>query len=584
MKQPKSQAPPRLRFIDEEKADPVLEKPIAKAKKAADKRDAAQKKIPTKKRLVRKKMTDAAGEKAIHLRFEETKAKPPARLHHPIGKQITSTLKQQAAASNEDDNTGVTAALQTERAGESVLQMGEHAYHAHKLKPYRDAEKAAHRLDKANVRYLQAKHQRDGPHFSSNPLSRWQQKRAIRKEYAAIKAGKPTGMVQQTARSAENTLKRTVSATDKVVGAIGKKPKALLLAALGVLLIFVLNSISSCMPLAQTIVNSFIIGTYPAKEEDVLAAERAYAGKEKELTDELKHYESRHPGYDEYQITAQDIWHDPYALIAIISAYFDGEEWTIDRAYPVIEKYFNLQYILTEDVLTETRYRAEQRTGQRTVTDPDTGETHTEAYTYTVQVSYSYTICRVTLENRNLSYMPVYSMSHHTMGMYALYMSTLGNMPDLFAGNPYASHLKDPLLYDIPEDVLAADEKFATLMKEANKYVGYPYVWGGASPETSFDCSGFVSYVFTHSGVYNTGRLGATSLYGLCRKITADEARPGDLVFFEGTMGEDVGGITHVGIYVGNNMMIHCGSPIGYADLTESYWRKHYFGYGRVPY
>ncbi len=579
MKQAKSRAAPRLQFTEEERADPVLEKPIAKAEKAADRHEKAQKKLPARKKLLRKQMMDAAGNKTVHLHFEEATAKPPAKIQHPIVRPIAKELRKQATNSNEDDNSGVKMALKSEEAGESILKMGDHAYHAHQLRPYRNAEKAAHKLDKANVRYLQAKHQRDQPRLSSNPISRWHQKRTIRKEYIAAK--RRTATAQQTAVGAQKTVQHTA---ERALGAITKKPKFILLAGLVFMLICVLNTVSSCMPLAQTIVNSFVIGTYPATEEDVKAAERAYVAKEKELADELKHYEQHHPGHDEYIISAQEIWHDPYALIAIISAYFDGEEWTIDSAYPVIEKYFNLQYILTEEVLQETRYRTEQRTGHRTLFDPDTGEPYVENYQYTVQVPYSYTICKVTLENRDLSHMPVYSMSHHTMGMYALYMASLGNMPDLFAGNPYASHLKDPMVYDIPEEVLAADEKFALLMKEANKYVGYPYVWGGASPETSFDCSGFVSYVFTASGVYDTGRLGATGLYGICRKITVEEARPGDLIFFEGTMGEGVGGVTHVGIYVGDNKMIHCGNPLGYADLTDSYWRKHFFGFGRVPY
>ncbi len=299
---------------------------------------------------------------------------------------------------------------------------------------------------------------------------------------------------------------------------------------------------------------------------------------------ELDHYEARHPGCDEYNVKAQEIWHDPYVLCAIISAYLGGEEWTIDSAYPVMERYFKLQYVLTEKITTETRYRTEQRVGQQLVTDPKTGAQRWESYTYEIEVPYTYRICDVKLENKNLSHQPVYSMSREKMGLYALYMSTLGNMPDLFAGKPHASQLKDPLLYDVPEEYKQADPQFGKLIEEAEKYLGFPYVWGGSSPDTSFDCSGFVSYVFTNSGVYNTGRLGATGLYGICQKITADEARPGDLIFFEGTMGEDVGGITHVGLYVGDNMMIHCGNPITYADLTRSYWQQHFYGFGRIPY
>ena len=361
------------------------------------------------------------------------------------------------------------------------------------------------------------------------------------------------------------------------------KSRSALLLGIALLLTFVMNTVSACAPLTQTVLDSIVLGTYPATEEDVRAAEAAYAAKEKELKEEIDHYQQRHPGYDEYRITAADIWHDPYALMAIISAWYDGKEWTINEAAPVIEKYFALQYILTEDVETITKYRTEQRTGHRLVSDGN-GGTRLEAYTYEASAPYKYTICTVTLENKILSHLPVYSMSHHTMGMYALYMSTLGNMPELFAGNAHASHLREPGKYDVPAETLAADPQFARIMEEAQKYIGYPYVWGGASPETSFDCSGFVSWVYTESGVYNTGRLGATGLYGICKKITSEQAQLGDLVFFEGTMGDAADGITHVGIYVGGNHMLHCGSPIGYADLTESYWRKHFYAFGRVPY
>ena len=382
-----------------------------------------------------------------------------------------------------------------------------------------------------------------------------------------------------TEKAADTAEKAAKSVIDK----IRENPKVLLICALGAMLLVVMSALQSCTPLAQSVLESIVIGTYPAEEDDVRAAERAYAAKEKELQDEINHYEQLHPGYDEYHVNADEIWHDPYVLIAIISAYYDGEDWDIDRAYPVIEKYFELQYDLTETVETEIRYRDETRTGTYTVTDPDTGERRTESYSYTASVPYEYTICNVTLENKNLSHLPVVSMSHHTMGMYALYMATHGNMEGIFRGG-HASVLRDPYIYDIPQEVLDANPTFARLMEEANQYIGYPYVWGGDSPETSFDCSGFVSYVFTNSGVYNTGRLGAKGLHSLCRKISADEIQPGDLVFFEGTLGEKVDGVTHVGIYVGNHMMIHCGSPIGYQDLNDSYYKKHLLDYGRIPY
>ena len=644
MKEQHERASPRLQFTKEELENPELTKPIHKAEKAADKYEKAQNKLKKKRTLkltreevetelpvdghqpaeaisteeipvsdpsapavlnTRKKPNVKAetapvkptsvpsGKKAeavhevkkktVRLKFEETKAKPPSKIQHPVTRTVNTELHRTTAASNEDDNVAVSASLEGEKAGESALQMGDHAFHAHKLHTYRKAEHAEKELDKANIHYLQAKQQAENPQFSSNPYSRWQQKRAIKKEYAAAKAGKSAKTGSTATKTTEKAADTAEKAAKSVIDKIRENPKVLLICALGAMLLVVMSAVQSCTPLAQSVLESIVIGTYPAEEDDVRAAERAYAAKEKELQDEINHYERYHPGYDEYHVDADEIWHDPYVLIAIISAYYDGEDWDIDRAYPVIEKYFKLQYDLAETVETEIRYKDETRTGTYTVTDPDTGQRRTESYSYTASVPYTYTICNVTLENKNLSHLPVFSMSRHTMGMYALYMATHGNMDGIFRGG-HASELRDPYIYDIPQEVLDANPAFATLMEEANKYIGYPYVWGGDSPETSFDCSGFVSYVFTNSGVYNTGRLGANGLHSLCRKVSADEAQPGDLVFFEGTLGEKVDGVTHVGIYVGNHMMIHCGSPIGYQDLNDSYYKKHLLDYGRIPY
>jgi len=645
MDEHRSRGSPRLQFSKEELENDALTRPIAKAEKAADKYEAAQKKLRKgyRVRLTREtrettasssadhprnapdehpampqeeeipdvrtdprapavqntrkkpkpakaeaKVPDAdstpepeqlfhgagpdaavpaasagAKKKGLRLKFEETQAKKPSQLTHPVQKAVKAAgdqLHRQVKESNEDDNVAVDAVLQADEKTETALQMGEHAYHAHKMRPYRRLEKAEKRLDKANIRVMEKQYQQEHPQFTSNPYSRWQQKRAIRREYAAAKRGANGRTVQSTAKSAEKATEKVSDAAAKTVEGIRRHPTILLLLALGGMLLIVMSSLQSCTPLAQSVLESVVIGTYPAEEEDVRAAERVYAEKERQLKDEMDHYERYHPGFDEYHVEADEIWHNPYVLIAIISAYYDGQDWNIDSAMPVIEKYFKLQYIVTESITTQTRYRTEN------------GES----------VPYTYTICNVKLENKDLSHLPVVSMSHHTMGMYALYMATHGNMEGIFHG-PHAVPLKDPMLYDIPQETLDADPTFAKLMEEANKYVGYPYVWGGASPETSFDCSGFVSYVFTASGVYNTGRLGAKGLRSLCRDVPVDQAKPGDIVFFDGTMGEGVAGITHCGIYVGNNMMIHCGSPLGYANLNDSYWRQHFHSFGRVP-
>jgi len=506
------------------------------------------------------KTSTGTKKKVLRLKFEETQAKKPSQLTHPVQKAARTAgdqLHREVKKSNEDDNVAVDAVLQADEKTETTLQMGEHAYHAHKMRPYRRLEKAEKRLDKANIHVMEKQAQQEHPQFTSNPYSRWQQKRAIRREYAAAKRGANGRTVQSTAKSAEKATEKVSDAAGKTVEGIRRHPTILLLLALGGLLLIVMSSLQSCTPLAQSILESVVIGTYPAEEADIKGAERIYLEKERALKDEIDHYERYHPGYDEYVVEADEIWHDPYVLIAIISAYYDGEEWNIDTAMPVINKYFDLQYEVTETVRTQTW------------TD-DNG------------VLQSKSTCTVKLINKNLSHLPVVSMSHHTLGMFALYMGTHGNMEGIFRGG-HASALKDPMLYDIPQETLDANPTFARLMEEANKYIGYPYVWGGSDPETSFDCSGFISYVFTNSGVYNTGRLGAKGLRSLCRNVPVDQVKPGDIVFFDGTI-EGAAGVTHCGIYVGNNMMLHCGSPIGYANLNDSYWRQHFHSFGHVPY
>ncbi len=522
--------------------------------------------------------------KVYRLKFEEAQAKKPSRLSHPAQKTIKTAedqLHRQIAAANEDDNVAADAILKADDVKESALQMGEHAYHARSTHLYRNAIRAEKKMDRANLQVLEARQRQTNPQFTSNPISRWQQKRAIRKEYAAIKAGR-SSPAQSAAKGAERAVETVRDKTVRAVNTLRRRPVLVPVLILGAVLMILVGSLQSFIPMAQSILESVAVGSYPASEEDVRAAEEAYLKLEQELQDEMDNYLKYHPEYDDYEIVQADkIWHDPYVLIAIISACFDGQEWNIETAMPVIERYFHRQYVKTETVTSETRHRMETKTGTRTVTDPVTGKKRTETYTYEEEVAYTHKTAHVTLENKNLSHLPVETMSVHRLGLYALYMSSHGNMEGIFTG-PYAEPLKDPMIYDIQQETLDADPEFARLMEEANKYVGYPYVWGGSIPETSFDCSGFVSYVFTNSGVYNIGRLGATGLFNLCREVPDDEAKPGDIVFFEGTMG-GVPGITHCGIYVGENMMIHCGNPIGYANLNDSYWREHFHSFGRVP-
>ena len=565
---------PRLQFSDADLAEPKLEKPIKRVKKAEAKADKAQAKIP-KKTVVKKErgFDPATGKVKTQLRFEEVdKKKPPSKLTHAVQDAPANLVLSQVhreVRQSEDDNVGVEAAHKAEQTVESGGRLVQSAHRAHQLKPYRAAIRAEKKLERANLDALQKKAEIDSP--TSNPVSKWQQKQAIKKQYAAAKHNQAA---QTTAKAAENTAKAAKKAAEKAEKA-GKyvwehRRGFAIAAAILLMLAFLLNGLSSCSVMMDGVGSGIAASTYPSQDADMLGAEAQYCAMEAELQRYLDTYESTHD-YDEYHFDLDTIEHDPYVLISIITALHQGE-WTLDEVQGTLQMLFDRQYILTEDVVVETRYRTETDTW----TDAD-GNTHTDTY----QVPYDYYICTVTLENFNLSHVPVYIMSEEQLGMYATYMATLGNRPDLFPGSGYIGKYVEGSYtdYDIPPEALD-DEVFAAIIKEAEKYLGYPYVWGGSSPSTSFDCSGFVSWVINHSG-WDVGRLGAQGLCNICTPVSSANVKPGDLVFFTGTY--DTPGVSHVGIYVGNNMMIHCGDPISYANLNSSYWQSHFYRYGRLP-
>ena len=565
---------PRLQFSDADLAEPKLEKPIKRVKKAEAKADKAQAKIP-KKTVVKKErgFDPATGKVKTQLRFEEVdKKKPPSKLTHAVRDAPANFVLSQVhreVRQSEDDNVGVEAAHKVEQAVESGGRLVQSAHRAHQLKPYRAAIRAEKKLERANLDALQKKAEIDSP--TSNPVSKWQQKQAIKKQYAAAKHNQAA---QTTAKAAENTAKAAKKAAEKAEKA-GKyvwehRRGFAIAAAILLMLAFLLNGLSSCSVIMDGVGSGIASSTYPSQDADMLGAEAQYCEMEAELQRYLDTYESTHD-YDEYHFDLDTIEHDPYVLISMITALHQGE-WTLDEVQGTLQMLFDRQYILTEDVVVETRYRTETDTW----TDAD-GNTHTDTY----QVPYDYYICTVTLENFNLSHVPVYIMSEEQLGMYATYMATLGNRPDLFPGSGYIGKYVEGSYtdYDIPPEALD-DGVFAAIIKEAEKYLGYPYVWGGSSPSTSFDCSGFVSWVINHSG-WDVGRLGAQGLCNICTPVSSANVKPGDLVFFTGTY--DTPGVSHVGIYVGNNMMIHCGDPISYANLNSSYWQSHFYRYGRLP-
>ena len=565
---------PRLQFSDADLAEPKLEKPIKQVKKAAAKADKAQAKIP-KKTVVKKErgFDPATGKVKTQLRFEEVdKKKPPSKLTHAVQDAPANFVLSQVhreVRQSEDDNVGVEAAHKVEQTVESGGRLVQSAHRAHQLKPYRAAIRAEKKLERANIDALQKKAEIDSP--TSNPVSKWQQKQAIKKQYAAAKHNQAA---QTTAKAAENTAKAAKKAAEKAEKA-GKyvwehRRGFAIAAAILLMLAFLLNGLSSCSVIMDGVGSGIAASTYPSQDADMLGAETQYCEMEAELQRYLDTYESTQD-YDEYHFDLDTIEHDPYVLISMITALHQGE-WTLDEVQGTLQMLFDRQYILTEDVVVETHYRTETDTW----TDAD-GNTHTDTY----QVPYDYYICTVTLENFNLSHVPVYIMSEEQLGMYATYMATLGNRPDLFPGSGYIGKYVEGSYtdYDIPPEALD-DEVFAAIIKEAEKYLGYPYVWGGSSPSTSFDCSGFVSWVINHSG-WDVGRLGAQGLCNICTPVPSANVKPGDLVFFTGTY--DTPSVGHVGIYVGNNMMIHCGDPISYANLNSSYWQSHFYRYGRLP-
>ncbi len=584
----------RLQFTEEERSAPELQNAIRKSEKKADKLDAARAAIPKKTVVSKERVFDeATGKGKSRLHFDKVDKAPPKLKSNPlsrpaseIGLAIHGKIHEV-----EQDNSGVEAGHKTEELAEHEAGRGiRKAYRNYRLKPYRTAATAERKAIAANAEYAYQKALYDNPSLAaSNPISRFWQKKRIQKEYAkaARAGGKAAGATAQTAKkTAEATAKaakKTAEETKNTVSFVVRHWKGCLIVLAGLLVVVLLiGGLQSCTSMFSGAGSGIVASTYLSEDADILAAEAAYAGMEADLQYELDNYEALHPGYDEYRFDLDDIEHDPYVLASILSALHDGQ-FTIGEVQGDLAMLFEKQYILTETVTTETRYRQETRTGSYTVTDPETGETTTEYYDYEVTVAYTYYIITVELENFNLSHVPVYIMGQDTLSKYALYMSTLGNKPELFPSSGYISKYitNPPTAYDVPDEYLS-DETFATILEEAEKYLGYPYVWGGSSPATSFDCSGFVSWVLTNTGVCNTGRLGAQGLYNISTPISSENAQPGDLIFFVGTY--NTPGVSHVGIYVGDGMMLHCGDPINYSSIDTSYWQSHFYAFGRPHY
>ena len=573
----------RLQFKEEERTDPELAKYVKKSEKAADRLEAAREKIPKQKRIkAARKFDEETGRAKTRLYFEKTDKPPNGKLHHNPADRPVREIKNYVhgkVGEVEKDNSGVEGAHKSEklaeRAGGYASRKLKEGYRSHKLKPYREAAKAEAASQKADTNYLYHKTLKENPELASNPLSRFHQKQQIKRQYAkdlraAQKAGKTAG---KTAGAAKNTRKaagKAGEATKKTTDFIARHWKGILTVGVFLLLIvMIFTGLSSCAAIIQGGVSSVLGTSYTAEDEAIREVEADYKELESGLREEIADIETDYPDYDEYQYHLDEIGHDPFALASYLTAKL--YDYTREEAQAEIQALFEKQYTLALREEIQTRYRTE------TTTDPETGETTTE------EVPYDYYILHVTLTNKNIETLAGELLTPEQKEMFDIYMETKGNKPDVFGedyatGTPGGGQYTD---YEIPPEALS-DERFAAMIAEAEKYLGYPYVWGGSSPSTSFDCSGFVCWVINQSGVGSVGRTTAQGIFNYTTPIAPGEAKPGDIIFFTGTY-DSGSAVSHVGIYAGNGMMIHCGNPISYASVNTPYWQSHFYSYGRLP-
>ena len=580
----------RLQFSREDLENPALAGAIHRSNTAADKLDAAKESIPKQRKKVRQRIYDEASGMAKTVSvYQEIDRPPNTKLRHDPLRMPLRRLEQEIhneVHKVEQENVGVEAGHKGEELAERGLRLGEHgirqAVEHQKRKPWRDVEKAQQDFDRVNAEFTYQKAVQENPGIAgSNPVSRYLQKKRIQRQY--------TQQARRTAETTRNGVGSLKSSLREFVQKVKQsKDYLVVILGIGVLLLFLIGGVSSCSVMAGSGISSFVSTSYLSEDKDMLDAESAYRAMEAELQNRLRNYESTH-NYDEYHFELDTIEHDPYVLISILSALHEGV-FTIDEVQGDLNRLFGLQYILTETVETETRYRTETEIAQRPMRDLKTGKVLLdkkgqlimEDYEVEVEVPYTYTICTVTLKNRNLSHIPVDILGEDGLSMYATYMATLGNREDLFPNSSYVGKYSEtPPKYEIPSEVLA-DETFSALITEAEKYIGMPYVWGGSNPNTSFDCSGFICWSMRNSGVWNVGRTSAQGLYNLCTPVAKSNAQPGDLIFFKGTY--DTPGISHVGLYVGAGKMLHCGDPIRYVDINTAYWQAHFYAFARPPY
>ena len=675
----------RVRFSKEDLALDNVQKAAEKAEKAADKADKAKARLPSQKKAASKLRTKkiSAEAESAKLRFGTAEVSPvnlegpkrPLAAVHKAGMTVSASAHAKTAE-YENDNVGVEALNETEGMAETTGRTVQNLHYSRKLRQYEKAEKLEAKADRANVDAMAEKAKAEDPASSTNPLSRWRQKQAIKQEYAAAKAGSSAaggarsaeGAAQATERGFAGIKKKAKDLGEKAFIAVKENPHIILIGGiLAIIILVISSSLSSCSAMLSGSGNVVLATSFTATDEDIRGVEADYCALEEELRERIRQIQEDNPDYDEYEIDTGEINHNPYELAAFLTVLY--EDYTREEVQRTLREIFEAQYEYSTSHRTETVTETKQvrvgeslgqvvtsgycncpiccgrwsggptasgvyPTADHTIavdaynpfvpmgtkvimngteyTVEDTGNfdrygvqfdvyyddhwTATlhghktwEAYiaddngSNVVEVTKTETkrILTVEVTNHTLnSVVEAWGLSDEQLERYRILVAQRGNRDYLFADNIYANP-SEVLHYDIPGEALS-DVRFARMITEAEKYLGYPYVWGGASPSTSFDCSGFVSWVINHCGNgWNYGRLTADGLKGICAIIPRSEAKPGDLIFFQGTY--NTSGASHVGIYVGNGMMIHCGNPIQYASIDTSYWQQHFYCFGRLP-
>ena len=538
---------PRLRFTEEERADPALEKPIRKAEKAAAKADKAQAKIP-KKQVKRAEVDPKTGKVTTKLVLED-KPRPPSKLSHSLrdapGNAVAGKIHQEIQES-EDDNVGVESAHKSEEAVEAGVHLVQEGYRSHKLKPYRKAAQAERQLEKANINVLYQKSLQDNPQAASNPLSRWQQKQQIKKQYAAAKRAAQSGGTAAGAAQKSGKAAKTVKEKAQQAGAYVMQHKKgfIMVLAIFLLICLLLNTMSSCSMMAQSI-GSMISGTtYPSDDPELVAVEADYAAKEAALQAEIDNIESSHPGYDEYRYDLDMIGHDPHELAAYLSAVLQG--YTRASAQAELERIFNAQYQLTLTEKVEVRYRTETRTDS-------------EGNSYTVQVPYNYYILNVTLTSKPISEVAADLLTPDQLEMYQVYRQTLGNKPLIFGGGSADTSDSESLAgVEFVNGTRPGNQAVVDIAKsQVGNVGGQPYwSWYGFTSRVEW-CACFVSWCYGQMGL-SEPRFSACQAQGIPWFQSHGQwggrdyanIAPGDAIFFDWDLD---GSADHVGIVVGTD-------------------------------